>query len=80
MPRLTLGFNDYGDVESRSDESNPAKIQIAGETWIGNYTKWYKAGYEAIHIFRKDQACWRATGARVGLLHRFIVGMFGLQV
>ena len=80
MPSLTLGFNDYGDLESRSDESNPAKIQIAGETWIGNYTKGYKAGYEAIHMFRKDQACWSATGARVGLLHRFIVGMFGLQV
>jgi hypothetical protein len=50
MPRLTLGFNDYGDLESRSDESNPAKIQIAGETWIWNYTKGYKAGYEAIHM------------------------------
>ena len=80
MPSSTLGFNDCGDLESRSDESNPAKIQIAGETWIGNYTKGYKAGYEAIHMFRKDQACWSATGARVGLLHRFIVGMFGLQV
>ena len=76
MPRLTLGFNDYGDLESRSDESNPAKIQVAGETWIGNYTK----GYKAIHMIRKGQACWSATGARVGLLHRFIVGMFGLKV
>ena len=71
MPRLTLGFNDYGDLESRSDESNPAKIQVAGETWIGNYTKGYKAGYEAIHMIRKGQAYWSATGARVGLLHRF---------
>jgi hypothetical protein len=59
---------------------NPAKIQPAGETWIGNYTKGYKAGYEAIHMIRKGQACWSATGARVGLLHRFIVGMFGLEV
>jgi hypothetical protein len=39
-----------------------------------------KPGYEAIHMIRKGQACWSATGARVGLLHRFIVGMFGLKV
>jgi IS6 family transposase len=38
------------------------------------------AGYEAIHMIRKGQACWSATGAKVGLLHRFIVGMFGLEV
>jgi hypothetical protein len=38
------------------------------------------AGYEAIHMIRKGQACWRAVGAKVGLLHRFIVGMFGLEV
>ena len=37
------------------------------------------AGYEAIHMIRKDQACWSAVGAKVGLLHRFIVGMFGLR-
>ena len=62
MPSLTLGFNDYGDLESRSDESNPAKIQVAGETWIGNYTKGYKAGYEAIHMFAKTR---RAGGRPV---------------
>jgi hypothetical protein len=44
------------------------------------YTKGYKASHEAIHMIRKGQACWSATGARVGLLHRFIVGMFGLKV
>jgi hypothetical protein len=38
------------------------------------------AGYEAIHMIRKGQACWSAVGAKVGLLHRFIVGMFGLEV
>jgi hypothetical protein len=25
------------------------------------------------------QACWSAVGAKVGLLHRFIVGMFGIE-
>ena len=37
------------------------------------------AGYEAIHMIRKGQACWSAAGAKVGLLHRFIVGMFGIE-
>jgi hypothetical protein len=30
-------------------------------------------GYEAIHMIRKGQACW---SAKVGLLHRFILGLF----
>jgi hypothetical protein len=38
------------------------------------------AGYEAIHMIRKGQACGSAPAARVGLLHRFIVGMFGIEV
>jgi transposase, IS6 family len=37
------------------------------------------AGYEAIHMIRKGQACWSAAGVKVGLLHRFIVGMFGME-
>jgi hypothetical protein len=32
-----------------------------------------------IHMIRKGQACWSATGVKVGLLHRFIVGMFGMK-
>jgi hypothetical protein len=31
-------------------------------------------------MIRKGQACWSAVGAKVGQLHRFIVGMFGLEV
>jgi hypothetical protein len=34
---------------------------------------------EAIHMIRKGQACWSAAGAKVGLLHRFIVAMFGTE-
>jgi transposase, IS6 family len=37
------------------------------------------AAYEAIHIMRKGQACWSAAGVKVGLLHRLIVGMFGIE-
>jgi transposase-like protein len=38
------------------------------------------AGYEAIHMIREGQACWSAAGAKVGLLHRFILDMFGMEV
>jgi transposase, IS6 family len=34
------------------------------------------AGYEAIHMIRKGQACCSAAGAEAGLLHRFILGLF----
>src|SRR5271154_2558888 len=34
------------------------------------------AGYEAMHMIRKGQACRSAAGAKVGLLHRFIVNLF----
>ena len=34
------------------------------------------AGYEAMHMIRKVKACSRAAGAKVGLLHRFILGLF----
>jgi hypothetical protein len=34
-------------------------------------------GYEAIHMIRKiGQACWSAAAAKVGPLHRFILGLF----
>ena len=34
------------------------------------------AAYEAIHMIRKSQAYGSAAGAKVGLLHRFILGPF----
>jgi transposase, IS6 family len=37
-------------------------------------------GYEAIHMIRKGQACWRAVGAKVSLLHRFILGLFAATI
>jgi hypothetical protein len=35
-----------------------------------------RAGYEAIHMIRKGQAFGSAAGAKVGPLHRFILGLF----
>jgi hypothetical protein len=34
------------------------------------------AGYEAVHMIRKGQASGSALAPRVGLLHRFILGLF----
>jgi transposase, IS6 family len=34
------------------------------------------AGYEAINMIRKGQACWSAASEKVGLLHQFILGLF----
>ena len=34
------------------------------------------AGYEAIHMIRKGQACGSVSAARGGLLHRFILDLF----
>jgi transposase, IS6 family len=34
------------------------------------------AGYEAVHMIRKGQAYGIATGAKVSLLHRFILNLF----
>ena len=32
------------------------------------------------HMIREGQACWSPAGAKVGLLHRFILDMFGMEV
>jgi transposase-like protein len=34
------------------------------------------AGYEAIHMIRKGQVWGSAAGAKVGMLHHFILGLF----
>jgi IS6 family transposase len=38
------------------------------------------AGYEAIHMIRKSQACWSASSGGAVLLHHFIVCIFGIEV
>jgi DDE domain len=38
------------------------------------------AGYEAIHMIRKSQACGSAPSGGAVLLHHFIVGIFGIEV
>jgi hypothetical protein len=48
--------------------------------WDSGYAWRTLAGYEVIHMIRKGQACGSAPAARVGLLHRFVVGIFGIEV
>ena len=49
----------------------------ASQHFLSFWAAWRTlAGYEAIHMIRKSQACWSAAGAKVGLLHRFILGLF----
>ena len=38
------------------------------------------AGYEAIHMIRKGQAYGSAAGAKIGVLHRFILGLFAASI
>jgi IS6 family transposase len=38
------------------------------------------AGYKAIHMIRKGQACCSGAGAKVGQLHRFILGLFAAMI
>jgi len=56
----------------RCDELN---FQLSTLTF-GLTTKLQHIPTEAIHMIRKGRACW---GTKVGLLRRFIVGMFALE-
>jgi transposase, IS6 family len=58
-------------------DHQPIKRRVrASQHFRSFWGAWHTiAGYEAIHMIRKGQACWSA-GAKVGLLHRFILGLF----
>jgi transposase-like protein len=58
-------------------DHRPIKRRVrASQHFRSFWGAWHTiAGYEAIHMIRKGQACWSA-GAKVGLLHRFILGPF----
>jgi putative transposase len=57
-------------------DHRPIKRRVrASQHFRSFWGAWHTiAGYEAIHMIRKGQACWSAAGAKVGLLHRFILG------
>jgi transposase, IS6 family len=59
-------------------DHRPIKRRVrASQHFRSFWGAWHTiAGYEAIHMIRKGQACWSAAGAKFGLLHRFILGLF----
>jgi IS6 family transposase len=59
-------------------DHRPIKRRVRASQHFRSFWKAWRtiAGYEAIHMIRKGQACWSAPGAKVGLLHHFILGLF----
>jgi hypothetical protein len=72
LPRDNLGFwvNNVLEQDHRAIKRRINASQHFRSFWAAWRTI---AGYEAIHMIRKGQACW---SARVGLLHRFILDLF----
>jgi len=68
----SISITSWNTITGRSSAGSARVSIFAPSGELGTI-----AGYEAIHMIRKGQACWSAVGAKVGLLHRFIVGMFG---
>jgi transposase, IS6 family len=67
-------------IMSWSRTTGPSSGGLTPQGFRSFWAAWRTiAGYEVIHMIRKGQACGSAP-TRVGLLHRFIVGMFGIEV
>jgi len=63
-------------LEQRPETGSPGDPS-AGSTRVSIFAHSWElgarfAGYEAIHMIRKGQACWSAAGVKVGLLHHFM--------
>ena len=60
------------------DSGDPALRRVnASQHFRSFWAAWRTiAGYEAIHMIRKGQACGSALAGRAVLLHRFILGLF----
>jgi IS6 family transposase len=68
--------NTFGNVLEQDHRAIKRRIS-ASQHFRSFWGAWRTiAGYEAIHMIRKRQACWSAAGAKVGLPHRFILGLF----
>ena len=72
----------HRDVEELLAERGLSVDQVTIWRWCGatpQNSTGDCAGYEVMHMIRKGQACWSAAGVKVGLLHRFVVGMLGIE-
>jgi hypothetical protein len=70
-PVQYLGATSWNRITGLSNAGGtPASI------FAPSQAVWRTIGYEAMHMIRKGQACWGAAGAKVCLLHRFILDLF----
>ena len=61
----------------KNNSADQTKGSIIGNLEKRAYVTWSRATKR--HMIRKGQACGSAAGAKVGLLYRFIIGMFGIE-
>jgi hypothetical protein len=79
-PATAMRNTFFGVLDLEQDHRDIKRRIRASQHFRSFWGAWRTiTGYEAIHMIRKGQACWSAVGAKVGLLHRFIVGMFGIE-
>ena len=73
---ISLELGGSNSIKNLWPESHRTSVR-ASQHFRSFWGAWRTiAGYEAIHMIRKGQAYGSAAGAKVGLLHRFIVGLF----
>jgi transposase, IS6 family len=83
IKRITIGENSLpqarcGDLNDLEQDHRAIKRRVRASQYFRSFWGAGRtiAGYEAIHMIRKGQACRSAAGAKVGLLHRYILGLF----
>jgi hypothetical protein len=70
---ISLELGGSNSIKNLWPESHRTSVR-ASQHFRSFWGAWRTiAGYEAIHMTRKGQACW---SAKVGLLHRFILDLF----
>jgi transposase-like protein len=78
-PPAIVGLKAEGALEENLEQDHRAiKRRVrASQHFRSFWGAWRTiAGYEAMHMIRKGQARCSAAGAKVCLLHRFIVALF----
>jgi transposase, IS6 family len=78
-PPAIVGLKAEGALEENLEQDHRAiKRRVrASQHFRSFWAAWRTiAGYEAMHMIRKGQACWGAAGAKVCLLHPFILDLF----
>jgi IS6 family transposase len=66
------------DAAAAEQDHRAIKCRVRASQHFGSFWGAWRtiAGYEAIHMIRKGQAYGSSADAQVGLVHRFILGLF----